>query len=130
MRLDANDHFNRTSQAKSFSLSNQSSFVSNLNDELDCLPFGYFSVQFLPVSHAFELTQLNDEYLSRNGLVLRCKLLEPSNPLVPTLRLRVSTRYPDEQPEILSLTKTFPPKLEFSGKLSKSLIFSLVLEAG
>jgi hypothetical protein len=66
--------------------------------------------------------EFNDEYLSRNGLVLRCKLLKQSNPLVLPLRLRISTRYPEEQPEILSLTNSTSPKLEFSGKLSKFII--------
>ena len=61
-------------------------------------------------------TQLNDDYLSKSGIVLRCKLLELSNPLIPPLRLRISTRYPEDQPEILSLTDTMPPKLEFTGK--------------
>jgi len=64
----------------------------------------------------------DDEYLSRKGMVLRCKLLEPLNPLIPPLRIRISTRYPDEQPEILSLTETIPPKLEFTGKEKKEIL--------
>ncbi len=64
----------------------------------------------------------DDEYLSRKGMVLRCKLLESLNPLIPPLRIRISTRYPDEQPEILSLTETIPPKLEFTGKEKKEIL--------
>jgi hypothetical protein len=59
--------------------------------------------------------QLDDDLLSKGGIILRCKLLELSNPLIPSLRLRISTRYPEDQPEILSLTNTMPPKLEFTG---------------
>lgn len=66
--------------------------------------------------------------MSRNGLVLRCKLLEQSNPLVPTLRLRISTRYPDEPPEILSLTNSTPPKLEFSGNLELKIKCKLLID--
>ena len=114
-RLDVDTHSNAITKAK-VCLPNQSSLISNLNDELNLLPNQWFSIEFLPVSHTTPMAELNDEYLSKNGLVLRCKLLELSNPLVPPLRLRVSTRYPDEPPEILSLTKTMPPKLEHSGK--------------
>jgi hypothetical protein len=59
--------------------------------------------------------QLDDDLLSKGGIILRCKLLELSNPFIPPLRLRISTRYPEDQPEILSLTNTLPPKLEFTG---------------
>jgi hypothetical protein len=95
---------------------NESSLLSQLKDELDLLPTEIFSIEGLAVAHAIKHNQLNDDYLSKNGIVLRCKLLEVSNPLIQPLRLRVSTRYPEDQPEILSLTKTMPPKLEFSSK--------------
>ncbi len=69
------------------------------------------------MSHTVKNIQLDDDYLNKNGIVLRCKLLESSNPIIPPLRLRISTRYPEDQPEILSLTETLPPKLEFTGSI-------------
>ena len=104
MRLDSDDHSHRIHPKKS-----HSSLIEKLNAELVLLPKDCFSVQFLPVSHAYK-----DEDLNKNGLVLRCKLIESDLPLVPILRVRLFPRYPDEQPEILSLTKTHPPKLEFT----------------
>lgn len=68
------------------------------------------------MSHTLPVKEFNDECINKNGLVLQCKLLEPSNPLVPPLRIRISKRYPQEQPEILSLKQTMPPKLDFIGK--------------
>jgi hypothetical protein len=113
IRLDFDNNSIRIT--KSEVSSNQLSLLSKLNYELSLLPNNRFSIEYLPVSHTSQTIEFNDEYLSRNGLVLRCKLLEQSNPLLPTLRLRISTRYPDEPPEILSLTNITPPKLEFSG---------------
>ena len=61
-------------------------------------------------------TNNNDEYLSKTGVILQCKLLEKCNPLIPALHLRVTTNYPEQPPEVLSLTKTMPPRLEFTGR--------------
>ena len=115
IRLDNDHHLNHQTERK-ISPSNQSSLLlKNLNNELDLLSKNRFSIEYIPVSHTTKPIELDDDYLSKNGLVLRCKLLEPSNPLIPPLRLRISTRYPDDQPEILSLTKSMSPKLEFTG---------------
>ncbi|CAF3771978.1 unnamed protein product, partial [Adineta steineri] len=113
VRLD-NDYNNSNRITQQTIPSNQSSLISQLNDEFNLLPANIFSIELLPVSHVVKTIQLNDEYLSRKGLVLRCKLLEPFIPIIQPLRIKISTRYPDEQPEILSLTKTMPPKLEFT----------------
>ena len=122
IRLDFDSNSTRISEPGVST--NQLSLLSRLNTELSLLPTNRFSIERLPVSHANHQTiELNDEYLSRNGLILRCKLLEQSNPLVPTLRLRISTRYPDEPPELLSLTNSTPPKLEFSGNSNLKIKF-------
>ncbi|UJR24936.1 hypothetical protein I4U23_006300 [Adineta vaga] len=93
---------------------NHSSLLAHLNDELNLLPANVFSVERLSVAHQNQHIDTDDEYSSRKGLVLRCKLLEAVNPLIPPLRLRISPRYPHEQPEVLSLTDKLPPKLEFT----------------
>lgn len=115
IRLDIDDRFHSINETKSSSIFNPTALISKLNCELHLLPNDRFSVQYLPVSHTTAPTEFNDEYLSKNGLVLRCKLIEIDIPLVPILRLRIFPRYPEEQPEILSLTKTMPPKLESTG---------------
>ena len=89
--------------------------ISHLNSELSLLPANLFSIERLPVPHSIRSMENGDDYASSKGLILRCKLLEAGNPLIPSLRLRVSPRYPNEQPEVLSLTETWPPKLEFTG---------------
>jgi hypothetical protein len=126
IRLDTDENSNRIAKQK-FSLSNQFSLLSNLNEELNLLPANLFLIERLPVSHTTKTLEFDDEYLSKNGLVLRCKLLEPSTPLILPLRLRISTRYPEDQPEILSLTKTMPPKLEFTGKILKIISIGISL---
>ncbi len=107
---DDNDNLNRIKRQKL-----SSSLLSHLNNELDLLPVNLFLIERVTISHTMNKMELDDEYLSKNGIVLRCKLLESSNPIIPPLRLRISTRYPEHQPEVLSLTKTMPPKLEFTG---------------
>lgn len=117
-RLDDDQSFNSIKDKQlSFSHLSSSSLLTVLNSELNSLLTNLFSIEYVPVSHSTRSIQLDDDYLSKNGLVLRCKLLEKTNPIIPILRIRVSTRYPDEQPEILSLTKTMPPKLEYTGLL-------------
>ncbi|CAF4804122.1 unnamed protein product [Rotaria sp. Silwood1] len=96
--------------------SNQSSLLSNLNDEINQLPDDIYSIEYISVSCTRKrIDNDNDnEYLSKNGIILQCKLLEKSNPLIPSLRLHITTSYPEQPPEILSLTKTMPPKLEYA----------------
>lgn len=130
IRLDIDDRFHSINEVKSPSTFNPSLLISKLNAELHLLPTDRFSVQFLPVSHTATPTEFNDEYLSKNGLVLRCKLIEADIPLVPILRLRIFPRYPEEQPEILSLTKTMPPKLESTGMIIICIQYSFFYSDG
>jgi hypothetical protein len=100
--------------------------LSRLNDEINCLPADVFSIERIPMSSGVKNFDVDDEFLNKNGIVLRCTLLETSNPRIAPLRLRISTRYPEEQPEVLSLTKTNPPKLEFTGRkieISSKILF-------
>ncbi|CAF4961456.1 unnamed protein product, partial [Rotaria sp. Silwood1] len=116
IRLDNDNSSNsiRITPENISSSSQSSSLLSYLNDEFVLLPANTFLIEYLPISHKINNNELNDDYLYKNGIIIRCKLLESPNPLIPSLRLRISTRYPQEQPEILSLTKSMPPKLEFS----------------
>ena len=114
IRLDV-DHCSYRPSRRKLPTSSSSSLLSQLHDELNGLPAEVYSIEFTTTSNGRIPTGVDDDYLNKNGIILRCKLLETPNPILPPLRLRISTRYPDEPPEILSLTKTMSPKLEFTG---------------
>lgn len=88
--------------------SSSSSFVSRLDDELNEIPRGVFFIERISTE------RLDEDFLKKFGLTLRCQLIGNDFPLIPSLNLRISIDYPNEQPEILSLTKTSPPKLVFT----------------
>ncbi len=111
MRLD-NDTYPLT-KIRSY---NNISLLSIINDEIKQLPNDIYSIECIPVSRMKKNTDYNEDYSNRNDLILRCKLLEKSNPVIPALRLHITSSYPEQPPEILSLTKTMPPRLEFTGK--------------
>ena len=110
MRLDSDNYFSAKIRS-----SNQSSLLSILNDEINQLPMDIYSIEFISVSRTRKNTANDDEYLGKNDIVLRCELLETSNHMIPSLRLHVTASYPEQPPEVLSLTKTMPPRLEFTG---------------
>lgn len=95
----------------------RSSLFSILNEEINQIPAGLYLIERLSNSRTKRHVPIhNDEGQStRSGVLLQCKLLNKSNPIVPSLRLYVSSSYPEQAPEILSLTKTTPPRLEFAG---------------
>ena len=111
MRLD-NDTYPLT-KIRSY---NNISLLSIINDEIKQLPNDIYSIECIPVSRMKKNTDYNEDYSNKNDLILRCKLLEKSNPVIPALRLHITSSYPEQPPEILSLTKTMPPRLEFTGK--------------
>ncbi len=55
---------------------------------------------------------------------LTCRLIEINMPIIPPLKMKLTSQYPNEPPEILSLTSTImnitPTKLEHSGRKKKS----------
>ena len=112
IRLDVDHCSYRPSRRK---LPASSSLLTQLHEELNSLPAEVYSIEFTTTSNGRVPTEVDDDYLNKNGIILRCKLSETPNPILPPLRLRISTRYPEEPPEILSLTKTMSPKLEFTG---------------
>lgn len=115
MRLDFDNH----SATKIRSSYNYSSLLFNINAEINKLPANIFSIESIPgVLRTKKRTDNDDEYLSKTGITLRCKLLEKSYPLMPALRLHITKFYPDQPPDVLSLTNTTPPRLEFTGKKS------------
>lgn len=85
-----------------------------INEEIHQLPADVFSIERISVSRLMKNHPTESIGSTKSGIILRCKLLGTSNPIVPALRLHIPTRYPEQAPEILSLTKTLPPQLEFS----------------
>lgn len=112
IRLDLDHCSYRPSRRK---LPTTPSLLSQLHEELNRLPAEVYAVELTTTSNGRIPSEVDDDYLNKNGIILRCKLSETPNPILPPLRLRISTRYPEEPPEILSLTKTMSPKLEFTG---------------
>ena len=88
---------------------NETSFLTELNEELNQLPNDLFTIERIPSTRTIE------DQPNRNGLILRCRFIEKYQPILPSLRLLIPTSYPEQPPEILSLTKTIPPRLEFTG---------------
>ena len=109
IRLDGDSDALKLNEKRT--MSSDLSFISRLNDELNHLPAEIFSIERIGTQCRFD-----EDYSKRNGVLLRCKLIAENYPLVSPLNLRISINYPDEEPEILSLTKSTPPKLESTGK--------------
>jgi hypothetical protein len=81
---------------------------------------------------SYELKPLHDKISSSSSSIprnkdsiindyeLTCRLIEINIPIVPPLKMKLTIQYPNEPPEILSLTSTTmnvtPIKLENSGK--------------
>lgn len=80
---------------------------------------------------SYELKPMNDKISSSSSILknkdsvtndyeLTCRLIELNMPIVPPLKMKLTIQYPNEPPEILSLTSTAmnltPIKLENSGK--------------
>lgn len=96
--------------------SHRSSLLSVVNEELNQLPENVFSIECMPVARTRKTA--DQEYLSKHSVLLRVKLLEKSHPMIPPLRLHITTSYPEQPPEVLSLTKSMPPRLEFTGDIA------------
>jgi len=81
----------------------------------------------------YELKTLSDKMPTSTSIIdakdspirdyeLTCRFIEINMPVVPPLKMKLTVKYPNEPPEVLSLTSTTlsltPAKLENSGKLS------------
>ena len=86
------------------------SLLTTIADEINQLPKDIFSIERISDYR----TRKSFDNHQQNGIILRCKLLDKANPILPPIRLHVPMIYPEQAPEILSLTKTPSPKLDFS----------------
>lgn len=110
MRLDVDQSFPPI-KLRSF---HQTTFLNQLNDEINQLPKEIFAIERTCLTRFRERNSFDDEQqIYRTGLILRCKLIEKHQPILPALQLQITTAYPEQAPEILSLTKSNPPRLDF-----------------
>ena len=78
MRLDVDNY-----SAIKIRSSNQTSLLSNLNDEINQLPNDIYSIERISLSRTRKINDNDDEYSSKNAFILRCKLLDKLNPIIP-----------------------------------------------
>lgn len=102
--------------------SQSSTTLSNIiQNEFAHLSKNTFSYELKPLCDK-PLTNVSAEKSSDSPVrdyELTCRLIEMNMPIVPPLKLKLTVQYPQEPPEILSLTSTSynmaPAKLENSG---------------
>jgi len=108
------------------SLSNthlSTSLVNIIENEFANLSMNTFTYELKPLSDKLStsssITDMKD--LPIRDYELTCRFIEVNMPVVPPLKMKLTVNYPNEPPEVLSLTSTTlsltPAKLENSGKL-------------
>jgi hypothetical protein len=99
------------------------SLVNIIENEFANLSMNTFTYELKPLSDKLStsssITDMKD--LSTRDYELTCRFIEVNMPVVPPLKMKLTVNYPNEPPEVLSLTSTTlsltPAKLENSGKL-------------
>ncbi|CAF0729006.1 unnamed protein product [Didymodactylos carnosus] len=92
-----------------------------IENEFSQMPLGIYKYDLKSLSRAS----------CDHGYLLTCRLIEENMPILPALKIKISAKYPDECPEILSLTKTIPITLEnydgheFFESIAKTFIYFL-----
>jgi hypothetical protein len=110
---------------QSSSSANSQSFTSLsriIESEFAHLSMNVFSYELKPmydkVHPAMSILKTKDSLV--NNYELTCRLTEINMPIVPPLKLKLTSQYPRESPEVLSLTASaltmMPTKLENSGR--------------
>ncbi|CAF4909585.1 unnamed protein product, partial [Rotaria magnacalcarata] len=114
--------------SKQITETNQSSIISSSSTSLQHIVDSEFANLSMD-TFSYELKPLHDKISSSssiprnkdsiiNDYELTCRLIEINMPIVPPLKMKLTIQYPNEPPEILSLTSTpmnvTPIKLENS----------------
>jgi hypothetical protein len=107
-----------------------SSLTNAIENEFAHLSVNTYSYELKPlhdkISPTSSMMKTKDSIV--NDYELTCRLIELNMPIVPPLKMKLTVQYPNEPPEILSLTSTgmnvTPTKLENSGK-KKTIRISL-----
>jgi len=120
MRLDT--EFNESLENGSLNNTNTQSY-STLRNQIDSefshLSMNTFTYDLKPLSDKYSTIKTDKKDLSIRDYELTCRFIENNMPVVPPLKIKLTVKYPDEPPEVLSLTSTTlnstPAKLENSG---------------
>jgi hypothetical protein len=99
------------------------SLVNIIENEFANLSMNTFTYELKPLSDKLStsssITDMKD--LPIRDYELTCRFIEVNMPVVPPLKMKLTVNYPNEPPEVLSLTSTTlsltPAKLENSVKL-------------
>jgi len=114
-----------------YSSSNNHTFGNLLNiieNEFAQLAMDTFTYELKPISDQISTvsSMIDKKDLSIRDYELTCRFIEINMPVVPPLKIKLSIKYPNEPPEVLSLPSTTlnptPIKLQNSGKFLKKVI--------
>jgi len=113
------------------------SLVNIIESEFAHLSMNTFTYELKPLSDKISTNSLiNDtKDLPNRDYELTCRFIEINMPIVPPLKIKLTIKYPNEPPEVLSLTSTTlnhtPAKLEnsdghsFFESISRNFIYFL-----
>ena len=125
--MDTNSSSIEHSPSSSSSLTTLTNIIES---EFAHLAMNTFSYELKPMCDkpfTTSTTVKNTDLLVRD-YELTCRLIEMNMPIVPPLKMKLTQQYPNEPPEILSLTSTSynitPAKLENSGEKIMKFSFS------
>ena len=99
---------------------------TTIENEFAHLSMNTYSYELKPINEKVPPTpsMMKTKDSMVNDYELTCRLIEVNMPIVPPLKMKLTIQYPNEPPEILSLTSTAtnvtPTKLENSGTLTRS----------
>jgi hypothetical protein len=99
------------------------SLVNIIESEFAHLSMNTFTYELKPLSDKIStsLSMMDIKDLDIRDYELTCRFIEINMPVVPPLKMKLTIKYPNEPPELLSLTSTTlsttPAKLENSGKI-------------
>ena len=133
MRLDTESKETIESYSSSPNTHSSGTLVHIIENEFAQLSTNTFAYELKPLSDQIStLSSIIDmKDLSIRDYELTCRFIEINMPAVPPLKMKLSVRYPDEPPEILSLTSTgsnvTPVKLQNSGKIIKKNFYNNIL---
>jgi hypothetical protein len=123
MRLDTESKQMIEFYSSSPNAHSSASLVNIIENEFAQLSTNTFTYDLKPLSDKIStLSSIIDiKDLPIRDYELTCSFIEINMPVVPPLKMKLTTKYPTEPPEVLSLTSTTlnltPVKLKNSGKL-------------
>ncbi|CAF4651198.1 unnamed protein product, partial [Rotaria sp. Silwood1] len=138
MRLDTESKQIAESYSSSSNIHSSKSLANIIDNEFAHLSMNTFTYELKPMSDKMStsLSSINDiKDLSICDYELTCRFIEINMPIVPPLKMKLTIQYPNEPPEVLSLTSTTlsftPAKLEksdghsFFESISRNFIYFL-----